>query len=74
MWGEKAIRFSGLWLPEIISAIGAWDALVGRSHECDNPEWVQNLPVCTRRALDVTCSSRDIADQQWEPDIEGSST
>ena len=45
---------------EIICAIGAGDALVGRSHECDNPEWVRKLPVCTRPAFDVTCSSRDI--------------
>lgn len=45
---------------EIICAIGAGDALVGRSHECDNPQWVRNLPVCTRPAFDVTCSSRDI--------------
>lgn len=45
---------------EIICAIGAGDALVGRSHECDNPEWVRNLPACTRPAFDISVSSRKI--------------
>ncbi|MBI2222927.1 MAG: ABC transporter substrate-binding protein [Acidobacteria bacterium] len=45
---------------EIVCALGAGDALVGRSHECDNPEWVRTLPVCTQPAFDVTRSSREI--------------
>jgi iron complex transport system substrate-binding protein len=45
---------------EIVCAIGAGDALVGRSHECDNPEWVRRLPACTRQAFDVSRSSRAI--------------
>lgn len=45
---------------EIVCALGAGDALVGRSHECDNPEWVRNLPSCTRPAFDVTMSSGEI--------------
>jgi iron complex transport system substrate-binding protein len=45
---------------EIVCALGARDTLVGRSHECDNPAWVRRLPVCTRPAFDVSCSSRDI--------------
>ena len=45
---------------EIVCALGAGDALVGRSHECDNPEWVRDLPACTRPAFNVTGSSRDI--------------
>jgi len=45
---------------EIICALGAGDALVGRSHECDNPPWVRTLPACTRPAFDVTGSSRAI--------------
>lgn len=45
---------------EIVCGIGAGDALVGRSHECDNPDWVRKLPACTRPAFDVSGSSRDI--------------
>ncbi len=36
------------------------NALVGRSHECDNPEWVRELPACTRPAFDVNMSSGEI--------------
>ena len=42
---------------EIVCALGAGDQLVGRSHECDNPEWVRRLPACTRPAFDVDMSS-----------------
>lgn len=45
---------------EIVCALGAGDTLVGRSHECDNPQWVRNLPPCTRPAFDVTMSSGEI--------------
>lgn len=45
---------------EIICALGAGDELVGRSHECDNPEWVRRLPACTRPAFDVALPSREI--------------
>jgi iron complex transport system substrate-binding protein len=45
---------------EIACALGAGEALVGRSHECDNPDWVRRLPACTRPAFDVTGSSREI--------------
>ena len=45
---------------EIVCALGAGDALVGRSHECDNPEWVRKLPACTRAAFDVSMSSGKI--------------
>ena len=38
---------------EVICALGAGDMLVGRSHECDTPDWVRNLPSCTRPAFDV---------------------
>jgi len=45
---------------EILCALGAGDALVGRSHECDNPEWVRQLPTCTRPAFDIDMSSAAI--------------
>jgi iron complex transport system substrate-binding protein len=32
---------------EIVCALGFGSDLVGRSHECDFPEWVRRLPVCT---------------------------
>jgi iron complex transport system substrate-binding protein len=45
---------------EIVCQLGAADALVGRSHECDNPEWVRKLPACTRPAFDVNLPSGKI--------------
>ena len=45
---------------EIVCALGAGDALVGRSHECDNPAWVRRLPSCTQPAFDISMSSADI--------------
>jgi len=40
---------------EIVDALGQLDHLVGRSHECDYPERVKALPVCTRPRIDVKC-------------------
>ena len=40
--------------------LGAGEALVGRSHECDNPPWVAGLPVCTRPAFDISMLEREI--------------
>jgi iron complex transport system substrate-binding protein len=45
---------------EIVCGLGADKFLVGRSHECDNPEWVRKLPVCTEPAFDVEVSSGEI--------------
>jgi iron complex transport system substrate-binding protein len=42
---------------EIVCALGAGEWLVGRSHECDNPPWVAELPACTRPAFDTSMSS-----------------
>ena len=41
----------------MVCALGAGGMLVGRSHECDNPEWVCALPACSEPAFDVTVSS-----------------
>jgi iron complex transport system substrate-binding protein len=45
---------------EIVWALGEFDALVGRSHECDYPEHVKELPVCTRPTISVSGDSREI--------------
>ena len=45
---------------EIVCALGAGDWLVGRSHECDNPAWVQGLPALSEPAFDVSVSSKAI--------------
>lgn len=45
---------------EIVCALGAADSLVGRSHECDNPDWVKRLPKCSEPAFDISVSSREI--------------
>ncbi len=45
---------------EIVCALGMGEALVGRSHECDNPGWVTSLPACSEPAFDVSGSSHDI--------------
>ncbi len=37
---------------EIVAALGLTEAIVGRSHECDYPLEIQNLPVCTEARLD----------------------
>ena len=45
---------------EIVCALGAGEMLVGRSHECDNPDWVRRLPACSDPAFDVSVSSGEI--------------
>jgi iron complex transport system substrate-binding protein len=45
---------------EIVCALGHEGALVGRSHECDFPESVQRLPVCTGPKIDVQGTSAEI--------------
>jgi len=45
---------------EIVCALGLEDWLVGRSHECDYPPAVKDLPACTRPRFDVCGSSREI--------------
>jgi len=45
---------------EIVCALGFGDELVGRSHECDHPEWVGRLPVCTAPKFAVDGTSYEI--------------
>jgi iron complex transport system substrate-binding protein len=45
---------------EIVDALGLLDQLVGRSHECDYPEAVKRLPVCTRPRIPTDGDSREI--------------
>lgn len=48
---------------EMICALGCRDQLVGRSHECDYPPDVKQLPMCTEPAIVVEGSSQNIHDQ-----------
>jgi iron complex transport system substrate-binding protein len=47
---------------EIVCALGARDALVGVSHECDFPADVVGLPVLTSSRIDAGASSKAIDD------------
>ncbi|MVN21563.1 cobalamin-binding protein [Mucilaginibacter arboris] len=48
---------------EIVCELGLEDQLVGRSHECDYPETILNLPVCSSAMLDPHASSLEIDKQ-----------
>lgn len=48
---------------EIVHALGLGSFQVGRSHECDFPLSIADLPVCTRPRIDIHGSSQEI-DQQ----------
>jgi len=48
---------------EIVAALGLTRALVGRSHECDEPAEVATLPALTSPRIDASASSRRIHDQ-----------
>src|SRR5262249_25019174 len=50
---------------EILCALGFEDQLVGRSHECDFPEAVKRLPVCTEPKFPTDGSSAAI-DQHFK--------
>ena len=45
---------------EIVCALGAGDELVGRSHECDFPAWVKQLPSVTAPKFALDGSSYEI--------------
>jgi iron complex transport system substrate-binding protein len=48
---------------EIICALGLESQLVGRSHECDFPETVKQLPVCSYDRIGANLSSLEIDKQ-----------
>ncbi len=45
---------------EIVYCLGLGKFLVGRSHECDYPPSVENLPICTTARLNSDRSSGEI--------------
>src|SRR5947207_756583 len=45
---------------EIVHALGLGQFQVGRSHECDYPAAVAELPVCTKPEIAVSGSSAEI--------------
>lgn len=45
---------------EIVSALGLFDQLVGRSHECDYPEDVAALPALTKARVDSSLPSGEL--------------
>lgn len=48
---------------EILAALGLTDVMVGRSHECDYPPEITDLPICTKARLDSNIPSDKIHDQ-----------
>ena len=48
---------------EIVSSLGCSDSLVGISHECDYPEKISALPICSEPKFDVSGSSLDVDKQ-----------
>ena len=51
---------------EIVCALGMEEFLVGRSHECDYPPSVQDLPVCTAPKFRTAATSSEIDRQVKE--------
>lgn len=45
---------------EIVAALGFEENLVGRSHECDYPAGISNLPICTRAMVHPEGTSAEI--------------
>ncbi len=51
---------------EVAVALGLESNLVGRSHQCDFPTGVENLPICTSTKIEQGLSSRAIEDRVKE--------
>lgn len=45
---------------ELVCALGQGASLVARSHECDDPPWVTNLPTVSHPTFDVSGTSGEI--------------
>lgn len=48
---------------EILATLGLTHAIVGRSHECDFPSQIKNLPACTQARLNSNAASGEIHDK-----------
>ena len=48
---------------EIVCALGYEDTIVARSHECDYPNSVKQLPACTETKINTQKTSRDVDNQ-----------
>ena len=58
---------------EIVCALGMEKHLVGRSHECDYPPSVRQLPICTGPRFNVDGSSREIDERVKQSLLEATS-
>lgn len=56
---------------EIVAALGFADHLVGRSHECDFPPGVEELPICSSTKIPVQGTSYEIDERVKEIVAEG---
>lgn len=56
---------------EIVAALGFGEHLVGRSHECDFPPAVEQLPVCSSTKIPIHGSSYEIDERVKEIVAEG---
>jgi len=48
---------------EMVCALGCQEQLKGRSHECDFPQGISDLPICTAPNLSVDGTSQEIHDR-----------
>ena len=46
---------------ERLAALGLADVIVGRSHECDFPSYIKNIPACTQTRLNINAASGEIS-------------
>ena len=48
---------------EIVCALGLQKNIMGRSHECDFPHDIQQIPICTKSHIDSSADSKKIDEQ-----------